>query len=189
MLAGPSNFLALLNSLQMGFRTARHRAAIDRGLARAGRGEDRIRQVRRHPREDARRSFEQASNTIEEARRQEHDHRAQAARRRGAAGERGRPPADRRATRAACFEATMSRRPPPRSARRLSAARDVRARSPDGDSGAFSVAPRFPTRCGARPRHRCRFSRSTTPASSRGCARRSCSSSTRRRSSARAATR
>jgi DNA recombination protein RmuC len=47
MLAGPTTLLATLTSLQMGFRTQR------RGLGRAGRGEDRIRQVRRGAGQDA----------------------------------------------------------------------------------------------------------------------------------------
>ncbi len=88
MLCGPMNLAAMLNSLQLGLPHARDRAALDRGVARPGRGQDRVRQVRRDPREDQ----GEARPGRQDARRrrpQEHDDRAQAARRRGAAGTRG----------------------------------------------------------------------------------------------------
>jgi hypothetical protein len=46
-LAGPTTLLAMLNSLQMGFARWRWKSAVQRGLAGAGRGQDRVRQVRR----------------------------------------------------------------------------------------------------------------------------------------------
>ena len=67
MLAGPTTLLATLTSLQMGFRTLALEKRIVRGLGGAGRGQDRVRQVRRRAGQDARRSCEEASNTIDDA--------------------------------------------------------------------------------------------------------------------------
>ncbi len=70
------------------------RAALDRSVARAGGGQDRVRQVRR----DSRANEGEARPGRPDARRrraQEHDDRAEAPRRGGIARRRGRPPADR----------------------------------------------------------------------------------------------
>ncbi len=95
MLAGPIEPACVSQQPAAGFPHAGDRAAIDRGVARARRGQDRVRQVRRTARQDqgpARRGGQDARR----GRAEELDHRAQAARRRGAAGSGGRSPADRR---------------------------------------------------------------------------------------------
>ena len=111
MLAGPMNLQAMLNSLQLGFRTLaieqrstevwRVLGAVKTEFGKFGEILAQDQGEARPGRQDARRR-----------RPQEHDDRAQAARCRGAARERGRPPADGGSAGDACSKARSPSRPP-----------------------------------------------------------------------------
>ena len=194
MLAGPMNLAAMLNSLQLGFRTLaiekrstevwRVLGAVKTEFGKFGEILAKTKETARPGRQDARRR-----------RPQEHDDRAQAARRRGAAGSRGRPPADRRRRRRHRPRARAGRRRRAPPAALDAAAAD--ARQPMFDAlpqlaarARAAQRRRSPTRCGAtRSRALPFLALYTDGRDSRACATWSCCFSTPRASSARAGTR
>ena len=94
-LTGPTNFLALLNSLQMGFRTLAIEQRSSEVWRVLGRGEDGVRAVRRRDRQDQGKARPGEQDPRPDRRAQPR-HRAPAARRRVAAGRRGAQPARHR---------------------------------------------------------------------------------------------
>ena len=163
-----------------GLSHARDRAALERGVARARRGQDGVPQVRRRAHED------------------------QGPHRQGERGARRRPACDVARSSASCAPSTRcpSPRPcgcsaptapstPTTRPRKSSVAGTERCstRSASGARSACCARPRCPTRCGTKRSPRCRSSPSTPTTSSRGCAISSCCSCRRRASSARTATR
>ena len=116
--AGPTTLLAMLNSLQMGFRTLALEQQLVGGLGGAGRGQDRVRQVRRRARQRRRRSSQEAQQDDRRRRGAHARDDAQAAQRRGAA----------RAARAAAAARTARRRPTSRRRCPSAAPRPLRRR-------------------------------------------------------------
>ena len=159
MIAGPSNFLALLNIVQMGFRTV----AIEQRSSEVWRTLGAVRTEFRKFGDvltRAQKKLQEASNTIEEARGKtttiarklrevEGLPENEADRLLTGGEESGRLFDDDVAEPVLAIAGALTRR-----------AR-CGARSPDGGGGESCVAPRFPMRCGAKPSHCGRFSRST----------------------------